>query len=145
MKSNLEWLKHGSSSTKQNPIPPPTFAGLGVSRLQLDGFRACLQDGERNYLDRLGFGEPKLLQDYFLVNDDPPSNRFSRAVCALYQDVFLLCRYVTASSVRSWDHLFDNGPTNSIQETERLFVYGYLYPRHINKITPTRVGNLVVG
>ena len=143
--SNLEWMKSGSNLGNQTPISPPAFAGLGISRLQLDGFRACLQDGERNYLDTLRFGEPQLLQDYFLVTDDPPSNRFSRAVCALYRDVFLLCRYVPASSVRSWDQVSGSRPTNPIQETEKLFVYGYLYPRHISKVTSTRVGTLVVG
>ncbi len=144
-KSNLEWLRSGSNSGNQTPISPPAFAGLGISRLQLDGFRSCLQDGERGYLDTLGFGEPQLLQDYFLVTHDPPSNRVCRAVCALYRDVFLLCRYVSTSSVRSWDHVSGSRPTNSVQETEKLFVYGYLYPRHINKITLTRVGNLAVG
>lgn len=143
--SNLEWLKSGSNLGHQTPIPRPPFAGLAVSRLQLDGFRACLQDGERSYLDTLGFREPQLLQDYFLITDDPPSNRVSRAVCALYRDVFLLCRYVTASSIRSWDNGSSSGPTNPVLETERLFVYGYLYPRHIHKVTRTGVGDFAIG
>jgi hypothetical protein len=143
--SNLEWLKSGSNLGHQTSISLPPFAGLAVSRLQLDGFRACLQDGERRYLDTLGFGEPQLLQDYFLITDDPPSNRVSRAVCALYRDVFLLCRYVPSSSIRSWDSGSSIGPTNPVQERERLFVYGYLYSRHINNVTRTGVGNFTVG
>ena len=144
IKSNLEWLKSGSNSEKQMPISPPDFSGPGISRLQLDGFHSRLQDGERSYLDTLGFGEPQLLQDYFVITEDPPSNRVSRAVCALYRDVFLLCRYVVASFVRSWDQISASSsiPTNSLQETEKLFVYGYVYPRHIHKVTATRVGTL---
>jgi hypothetical protein len=142
MRSNLpEWMTSAFSSGNRALIPSPGFVGLGVNRLQLDGFRSVLQDGERAYLDQLGFGEPQLLQDYFLISDSPTSNRVCRAVCVLYRDVFLLCRYVPASSLRLWDRTTTGtGPLNAIEDTEKLFIYGYLYPRHIDKVTATRVG-----
>jgi hypothetical protein len=144
MRLNLaEWTTSRSSSGHRAPIPP-NFVGVGISRLQLDGFRSHLQDGERAYLDTLGFGEPQLLHDYFLISDDPGSNRVSRAVCALYRDVFLLCRDVAASSLRSWDHTTGNISLNAIEETEKLFVYGYLYPRHIENATATRIGTYAI-
>ena len=51
----------------------------------------------------------------------------------------MLCRYVQSGAVRSWD---GSGAPNSLQETEKLFVYGYFYPRHISKVTLTRVGTI---
>ena len=143
--NEVEWMTSGSNSANHTPIPTPEFAGLGISRLQLDGFRSHLQDGERIYLDTLGFGEPQLLQDYFLISEYPKSNRVSRAVCVLYRDVFLLCRYVSGSSIRSWDQIPAHRQPIPIQETEKLFIYGYLYPRHINKVTATRVGTVAFG
>jgi hypothetical protein len=145
MRPNLpEWMTSSSSSASRAPIPTPSFVGVGISRLQLDGFRFHLQDGERAYLDTLNAGEPHLLHDYFLISDDPGSSRISRAVCALYRDVFLLCRDVPTSSLRSWDHTTGSRPLNAIEETEKLFVYGYLYPRHIEKVTATRIGTIAI-
>ena len=135
----LEWMTSSSSSVNPSPLPGSVIAGLGVSRTQLDGFRSVLQDGERAYLDTMGFGEPQLLQDYFFISEPGTNNRVSRAVCVLYQHVFLLCRYVSASSIRSWDQIsHDSIPP--IEDSEKLFVYGYLYPRHIVNVTATRVG-----
>jgi hypothetical protein len=142
----LGWLTSGSISPNHPPIPAPPFAGLGVSRLQLDGFRSLLQDGEREHLDTLRLGEPQLLQDYFFVSDPSTSNRVSRAVGVLYREVFLLCRYVQSGSIRSWDytHGSGSGVLNSLEETEKLFVYGYIYPRNINKVIATRVGTVLL-
>jgi len=145
MKPDLaEWMTSSSSWGNHAPIPTPNFVGVGISRIQLDGFRSHLQDGERAYLDSLGFGEPQLLHDNFMITDEEGSSRVSRAVCALYRDVFLLCRYVAASSLRSWDYTTGSRPPEAIEETEKLFVYGYLYPRHIEQVTTSRVGTFAV-
>ena len=135
----LEWW---SSSSDCSPDPAPAQTqhiqvGLGVGRLQLDGFRSYLQAGERDYLDSLQLGPPDLLQDYFLITDQG-SNHVTRAVCVLYENVLLLCRYHSSSSLRPWGDRA--GERTDLEESVKLFVYAYLYPRQIDDVASTRVG-----
>ena len=116
--------------------------GLPISVLQLDGFRSRLQDGERTYLDSLGLGNPQSIQDYFLITEDGDHGRVTRAVCVLYPGVLLLFRYHTESSLTSWDRTPGYHRLVTPLETEKLFVYGYLYPRHIHQATRTTVGTV---
>jgi hypothetical protein len=105
-----------------------------------------LQEGERNYLDTLGLGLPLLIQECFYITEDG-SARPQKAVCMLFNDILLLCRYQAESSLTSWDQTpASSRLVTTTPETEKLFVYGYLYPRHIDSVKSTAVGitNLIM-
>ena len=136
--TSVGWL---ASESIREEVPAEialTPVGLGVSSLSLRGFYSALDAGERAHLFSLNLGNPKGLQDYFMITEDRISTRISRAVCVLYNNVFLLLRHQTEGDLATW--ISSSGTKQLDQNSEMLFIYGYLYPRHILSVSPTRVG-----
>lgn len=92
------------------------------------------------YLDSLSLGSLESIQDYFLITQDEDQRHVTRAVCVLYSDVLLLFRHHHESSLTSWDRTPGSSRLVMLREHEKLFVYGYLYPRHIHRVTRTPIG-----
>jgi hypothetical protein len=111
-------------------------AGLRVDIYHLRCFRQDLENSERAYLDSLGLGPPQSLHT-FVITEDRDSNRVTKAIGVLYSDVFTLFRYRARSKLHSWDTTSDPG------DGQCLLIYGYLYPRHIKCVNPTRNGIFV--
>ena len=103
------------------------------------GFLTTLEDSERSYLDSLKLGQPQSLHR-FEVTKYRDGSRADNVVAVLYSDVFLLFRGRNQDQLASWT-------TSSLQtpnfQDERLFLYSYLYPRHIVGIEATRNGMLL--
>jgi hypothetical protein len=138
-----DWVASFSPTSQAHPLQiqqSQNRIGVGVSGIQRDGFRSGLQDGERAYLDSLGLGSPESIQDYFLITEEGTRGRVNRAVCVLYHNVLLLCRWHVESSLTSWGQTPGNNGLVAAGESEKLFVYGYLYPRHIYRVTSTPIG-----
>jgi hypothetical protein len=95
-----------------------------------------LDEGEHLHLERLHIGAPVSLQDFDVTQD----RLVTRAVGVLYRDIFILFRYKPQAALVSWD---DTSETVSSDAKERLFIYCYLYPRHITSVAPTRNGNAI--
>jgi hypothetical protein len=108
-------------------------AGLGVDICHLRCFLEDLEIGERAYLESLDLGRPQSLHT-FVITEDRDNNRTTTAIGVLYSEVFTLFRYRAREKLHSWDTTSDPGNGRC------LLIYGYLYPRHIKSVTPTRNG-----
>jgi hypothetical protein len=107
------------------------------------GIQQLLQEGERNYyLTSLGLSSPLLIQDFWIGEEcRPRAERHSKAVCILFNEILLFCRFQAESSLTLWDHTPGSSRIVSTNEKEKLFVYGHLYPRHIHGVNLTGIGD----
>jgi hypothetical protein len=119
------------------------LSGLNSSQIPWLGVQHLFQEAEKQYLLLLGYTAPLLVQDSFWITEDGQFHHPSKAVCILFNETLLLCRYHTESSLTSFDHTPANMRMTTSQETEKLFVYGYLYPRHISRVSKTVTGTTI--
>jgi hypothetical protein len=142
----IGWLTGGSISSIDDIPQKDAWESLGSiglndSRIPWLGVQHVLQKAEKQYLRSLGYTNPLLVQDFFWITEDDQPHRPTKAVCILFREILLLCRYHTESSLTLFDHTPANLRMVTAQETEKLFVYGYLYPRHISRVNQTATGN----